>query len=91
MDAFVLTRMFDTKEKFEDGPVDTKTKISRSILLILSLSISAYASYLAWTCSNGDHMYVRILTTMLAWFFGVIYILWFTLFKANACKILLEK
>jgi hypothetical protein len=58
------------------------------IQLVLSFAISLYAAYLSWSCSAGEHMFIRILSAIFAWFFGVIYILYFALFRSASCKIM---
>ena len=88
MDAFALTKIFGKKENFTST---NKMTFAQSLMLVLGLTISAYASYLAWNCSVDDHMFSRIFTTILAWFFGVIYILWFVVFKSGTCKNLLTR
>jgi hypothetical protein len=57
------------------------------IQLILSIGISLYAAYLSWSCSAGEHMFIRILSAIFAWLFGVLYILYFALFRSASCKI----
>lgn len=57
------------------------------IQLILSVGISLYATYLSWSCSAGEHTFIRILSAIFAWFFGVLYILYFALFRSASCKI----
>ena len=58
------------------------------IQLILSVCISVYAAYLSWSCSAGEHMFIRILSAIFAWLFGVIYILYFAMFRSASCKIM---
>ncbi|AGE49282.1 hypothetical protein ATCVBr0604L_792R [Acanthocystis turfacea Chlorella virus Br0604L] len=57
------------------------------IQLVLSIGISLYAAHLSWSCSAGEHMFIRVLSALFAWFFGVIYILYFALFRSASCKI----
>lgn len=91
MDAFFLTQSL-TKEKFtgdEVVVVETKEGFSfmKMVQLILSFAISVYAAYLSWSCSTGEHMFIRILSAMFAWMFGVLYILYFALVRSSSCKI----
>ncbi|AGE59883.1 hypothetical protein ATCVTN60342_819R [Acanthocystis turfacea Chlorella virus TN603.4.2] len=58
------------------------------IQLVLSIGISLYAAHLSWSCSAGEHMFIRVLSALFAWFFGVIYILYFALFRSASCKIM---
>ncbi|AGE57786.1 hypothetical protein ATCVNTS1_837R [Acanthocystis turfacea Chlorella virus NTS-1] len=57
------------------------------IQLILSIGISLYAAHLSWSCSAGEDMFIRVLSALFAWFFGVIYILYFALIRSSSCKI----
>ncbi|AGE53659.1 hypothetical protein ATCVGM07011_789R [Acanthocystis turfacea Chlorella virus GM0701.1] len=57
------------------------------IQLVLSIGISLYAAHLSWSCSANEHMFIRVLSALFAWWFGVLYILYFALFKSSSCKI----
>ncbi|AGE50282.1 hypothetical protein ATCVCanal1_708R [Acanthocystis turfacea Chlorella virus Canal-1] len=57
------------------------------IQLVLSIGISLYAAHLSWSCSANEHMFIRIISALFAWFFGVLYILYFALFRSASCKI----
>jgi len=63
------------------------SKIMKMIQLVLSIGISLYAAHLSWSCSGGEHMFIRILSAVFAWLFGVVYILYFALFRSAQCKI----
>ena len=103
MDAFIATQLLSKPEDFEVTPVavantkDAKIVVVEKksgfsflklIQLILSFAISLYAAYLSWSCSAGEHMFIRILSAMFAWIFGVLYILYFALFRSASCKIM---
>jgi hypothetical protein len=103
MDAFIATQLLSKPEDFEVTPIavantkDAKVVVVEKksgfsflklIQLILSFAISLYAAYLSWSCSAGEHMFIRILSAMFAWIFGVIYILYFALFRSASCKIM---
>ncbi|ABT15222.1 hypothetical protein NY2A_B823L [Paramecium bursaria Chlorella virus NY2A] len=82
MDAFIVTKLFENKkENFTTGK-----SLINTIQLILSLTISTYAAFLSWNCSVGDHPFFRILFAILAFWFGILYILYYVLLKQNACK-----
>ena len=100
MDAYLLTKALERPKETYDQLMtsqqgDTKVvvvekKSDRSfgsmLQLILSLAISAYAVYLSWHCSKGESMPIRIISALFAWFFGVLYILYFALFRSSSCK-----
>jgi hypothetical protein len=99
MDAFVLTQALERpKEKYGETPtvvggnkavtliVAPKFTLMKTIQLVLSLAISAYAVYLSWTCSVGEHAFIRVLSAIFAGFFGVLYIFYYMLFKSRSCK-----
>ena len=104
MDAFIATQLLSKpSEDFEVTPVavantkDAKIVVVEKksgfsflklIQLVLSFAISMYAAYLSWSCSAGEHMFIRILSAIFAWIFGVIYILYFALFRSASCKIM---
>jgi hypothetical protein len=97
MDAFLLTQALERpKENYGERPtmvgenlvVVQKFSLMKMVQLILSLAISAYAAYLSWTCSVGEQTFIRILSAMFAWFFGVLYILFYIMFKSRSCKMM---
>ena len=104
MDAFIATQLLSKpSEDFEVTPVavantkDAKIVVVEKksgfsflklIQLVLSFAISLYAAYLSWSCSAGEHTFIRVLSALFAWFFGVIYILYFALFRSASCKIM---
>jgi hypothetical protein len=100
MDAFLLAQALERpRETYGekvmvsgDKMVVVEKKPSFSLMkmlqLILSIAISVYAAYLSWSCSTGEHTFIRIVSAMFAWFFGVIYILYFSLFRSSSCKIM---
>ena len=82
MDAFIITKFFENKkENFTTGK-----SLANTIQLILSLTISTYAAFLSWNCSVGDHPFFRILFAILAFWFGILYILYYVIFKTQKCK-----
>lgn len=101
MDAYLLTRALERpKETYEtllataDGDkkvvvVEKKSPWSFTMLLqlVLSIAISVYATYLSWNCSKGESMPIRIISAVFAYMFGVIYILYYVLFKSSSCKL----
>jgi hypothetical protein len=93
MDAFLLTQALERpKERYGERPtvvnVAPKFTLMKLVQLVLSLAISAYAAYLSWNCSGGEHMFVRILSAIFAWIFAVLYVIYFALFKSSHCKVM---
>ena len=92
MDAFFLTKALELnqpEEKFTSMPkVSTQKSLMSIIQFILSLTISSYAAYLSWPCSVGDLPIFRIMWAIIAFMFGVLYILFFVLFKSKSCSLM---
>lgn len=91
MDAFFLTKALELnqpQEKFTSVNVSPQKSLMSIIQFVLSLTISSYAAYLSWNCSAGDLPIFRIMWAIIAFMFGVLYILFFVLFKAKSCKIM---
>jgi hypothetical protein len=88
MDAFFLTKALEAPPSQEKFTVSTQKSLMNTIQFILSLTISCYAAYLSWNCSAGDLPVFRIMWSIIAFMFGVLYILFFVLFKAKSCKIM---
>ncbi|AGE52996.1 hypothetical protein PBCVOR070422_841L [Paramecium bursaria Chlorella virus OR0704.2.2] len=95
MDAFLLTQALEQPaetyiDKMDKVVIVEKRGFSfmKMLQLILSLAISAYAAYLSWNCSVGEPAFIRILSALLAWFFGVLYILFYIMFKSKSCAMM---
>ena len=92
MDAFFLTKALELnqpEEKFTSMPkISSQKSLMSMIQFVLSLTISCYAAYLSWNCSTGDLPIFRIMWSIIAFMFGVLYILFFVLFKAKSCKLM---
>ena len=99
MDAFLLTQALERPKENYGEPVLVGEKmvviekksgfsLMKMVQLILSLAISMYAAYLSWTCSVGEQTFIRILSAMFAWFFGVLYIIFYIMFKSKSCKMM---
>ncbi|AGE53341.1 hypothetical protein PBCVFr5L_843L [Paramecium bursaria Chlorella virus Fr5L] len=95
MDAFLLTQALEQPaetyiDKMDKVVIVEKRGFSfmKMLQLILSLAISAYAAYLSWNCSVGEPAFIRILSALLAWSFGVLYILFYIMFKSKSCAMM---
>jgi hypothetical protein len=98
MDAFLLTQALEQPvEKYTDKMyrgdkviiVEKKGfSFMKMMQLILSLAISAYAAYLSWNCSVGEPGLIRVISALFAWFFGVLYILFYAFFKSKSCAMM---
>lgn len=80
MDAFILTRSLDRREKY----VNPAIKLEPIILLqfVLSLAISTYAAYLAWNAGSADHMFFRFFMTFAAFMLSTLYIIVYVVVKS---------
>ena len=92
MDAFLLTQALEQPaetyiDKMDKVVIVEKRGFSfmKMLQLILSLAISAYAAYLSWNCSVGEPALIRILSALFAWVFGVLYIIFYIMFKSKSC------
>ena len=56
---------------------------------ILSVLITVTAVYLSWTCNTayGRSLPVKIAYATLAFFFGLLYLIFYVLFSARGCRI----
>ncbi len=78
MDAFFLTKSLE-RETY----VNTKPSLSlfSMLQLVISLTISTYAAYLAWNAGSSDSAFFRIFMTVLAFMFSTLYIIGYLIFK----------
>jgi hypothetical protein len=95
MDAFLLTQALEQPAETYTDKMDKVVIVEKRgfsfmkmLQLILSLAISAYAAYLSWNCSVGEPAFIRILSALLAWSFGVLYILFYIMFKSKSCAMM---
>jgi hypothetical protein len=78
MDAFFLTKSLERETYVNPVP---KMSLFSMIQLILSLTISVYAAYLAWNAGSSDSAFFRIFMTVLAFMFSTLYIIGYVIFK----------
>ena len=78
MDAFFLTKSLERETYVNAKPTMSLFSL---IQLVLSLTISVYAAYLAWNAGSSDSAFFRILMTVLAFMFSTLYIIGYVIFK----------
>ena len=82
MDAFVFAKFFErSKERYTTFGENAMNTVQ----FVLSLTISCYAAYLSWNCNAGEHPVFRIMFSIVAFMFAVLYIVWYALFNARTC------
>lgn len=77
MDAFFLTKSLE-RETYTNSP---KSDLLSLLQFIISLTISIYAAYLAWSAGSSDSAFFRIFVTLLAFMFSTLYIIGYIIFK----------
>ena len=78
MDAFFLTKSLERETYVNAKPTMSLFSL---IQLVLSLTISVYAAYLAWNAGSSDSAFFRIFMTVLAFLFSTLYIIGYVIFK----------
>lgn len=78
MDAFFLTKSLE-RETYTNSM--TKPNLMSMLQFIISLTISIYAAYLAWSAGSSDSAFFRIFMTVLAFMFSTLYIIGYIIFK----------
>jgi hypothetical protein len=55
---------------------------------IISIIIGIYAAYLSYTCNSKRNMSeaLKVFWAIIAYFFGLIYLIYFTLFRSDYCN-----
>jgi hypothetical protein len=76
------SREYFTESRALSAPMTTR----RIVYRVVGLIIAVIAAYLAWNCDEGKKsMLYRIGTTVLAFFFGLIYIVLYIFFHSEVC------
>ena len=78
MDAFFLTKSLERETYVNANPTMSLFSL---IQLVLSLTISVYAAYLAWNAGSSDSAFFRIFMTVLAFLFSTLYIIGYVIVK----------
>lgn len=73
--ANTLLQRKDRREGFKLSYVPT----------IISMGLSAYGAFLSWTCNAGLPTASRVLYAFFAWLFGLMYIIFYVIFRAGSC------
>lgn len=78
MDAFFLTKSLERETYVNAKPTMSLFSL---LQLVLSLTISVYAAYLAWNAGSSDSAFFRIFMTVLAFMFSTLYIIGYVIVK----------
>lgn len=64
----------------------------RILIEVCILLLSVYAAYLSWTCNDalGYTTLVRVIFAFFAFVFGVFYVIFYAIFRSDACSRLLS-
>ena len=90
MDAYViLKKIADNKQKLEK--MDNKNSNDELLLsygTILTIVIGSYAAYLSYSCNTKNNVSEihKIFFAVLSYIFGLIYLLYYFLFRYDNCN-----
>jgi ABC-type uncharacterized transport system permease subunit len=85
MDAFLATKFFQRSKETYENRATLGENVMTAIQFVLSMTISLYAAYLSWNCNASEHPVFRIMFSIVAFMFGVLYIVWYALFNTRTC------
>ena len=98
MDALMIVKQIDlfknkSVEKLSENKDNNKNETNESLLSIgtlISIIIGAYAAFLSYTCNTKKNIPEthKIIFSVLAYCFGLIYLVYFFLFRYDDCAIL---
>lgn len=80
MDALFLSKAME-RETYANPGSRKPVTLFEYIQMVLSMTISIYAAYLAWNAGSSDSAFFRILITLLAFMFSTFYLIGYLLFK----------
>jgi hypothetical protein len=93
MDAALIInyiKKLNNKPKIKDGKVEEFINFDQftSFGSIISILIGAYAAYLSYTCNSKRDMTLptKIVWAIISYFFGLVYIVYYTFFRADYCS-----
>jgi hypothetical protein len=98
MDSLYLIRYLSKLEGIKDDKDDKDKKSTvenfdvnnmMSIGNIIALLIGGYAAYLSYTCNTRHNVDepLKILYAVLAFFFGLFYLIYYVLFRSDYCHV----
>ena len=89
MDAYLIVNLIKKhKKKLEKLNESSKSNSSmETVGLFMSILIGAYAAHLSYECNTKLNIseFQKILYAILAYIFGIIYLLYYFLFRSDAC------
>lgn len=79
--------VLETLETSSQRPLTMPMTTRRIAYRIAGLILAIIAAYLAWNCNEGNKSLVyRIITTVLAFIFGVVYIVLYLFLHSEVCR-----
>jgi hypothetical protein len=106
MDAYLLTNTIvpRLRESFAEQPADKKAGDAAAapppappkrswLSFVISTAIGAYAAYLSWQCNTltETHIVLKVLFAIVAFAFGLLYLLLYLIFRRGDCAFIREK
>ena len=89
MDAYVIVNLIKKhKKRLEKLDDANKSNDSMNTIgLIISIAIGAYAAHLSYQCNTKLNIpeFQKVIYAVLAYIFGIIYLLYYFLFRSDAC------
>jgi glucan phosphoethanolaminetransferase (alkaline phosphatase superfamily) len=91
MDLYLLTGRNNTSEFFkkigDTDDLDKKITFKQIATMIAHLIIMFIAGSLSWNCSTKHPIFLRVLFSFFASLFGLSYIILYTIFRSDMCKV----
>ena len=93
MDAALIInyiKKLNNKPQIKDGKIEEFINFDQfsSFGSIISILIGAYAAYLSYTCNSKRDMSLptKVIWAIISYFFGLVYIVYYTFFRADYCS-----
>ena len=86
MDALVILKQIErNKNKLEK--LNESSGMGSNIGLIISIFIGAFAAYLSYDCNSKKNIseLQKVLWAVLAYIFGLLYLIYYALFRFDTC------
>jgi len=93
LDLIVAKVVSKLNEKM-DPEIDSETSVEKetsplwTVWKIISNILSVYAAVIAWRCNTDSSPVARVLWSIIAWIFGLVYLAYFYLVKTPACTMM---
>lgn len=89
LDNVKLPEFFDSDSNQPVGVPPKQSRFAKFTSFLIGVIIGGYSAYLSWTCNTALNasLPVKILWAIVAWFFGLLYLLCYAFVWSTSCYV----